>query len=92
VSAAAIVRLSRDLTHSVLYIAGTMLVMEISGMPVALEGGYSKAWLDMLYVVDCLDRFAHIWPVARQAADWLRALLVDCCPPRQLETPGDVQL
>lgn len=64
------------LTYSTLYVSGTMLVMGVS-MPSVGIAQRSEMLLKLEFVIDSLEMFGQIWPIAKQSSAALRELLAE---------------
>lgn len=59
----------------ILYVCGSMLVLQASGLPTVTDTERARAVVDLAYVQTALDEIAEVWPAANHTCGSLRQLL-----------------
>jgi hypothetical protein len=68
-----------DAQVSFLYVAGTMLVLQGSGLHQSTAGETLLARRSLGYIQRALDELADVWPAAARTAESLRKLQAEYC-------------
>lgn len=66
------------LTTSVIYVAGTTLILQASGLPTISSDERTYAIANLAFLQRVLDEFAEVWPAAARTATSLRQLQSEC--------------
>lgn len=61
--------------RSILYVCGTMLVLQASGLPTVSDEDKAKAFVDLAYLQQAMEEIAYVWPWANHTRSSLRQLL-----------------
>lgn len=69
-----------DIFTSVVYVCGTTLALQASGIPAVQEVDKRWATESLVFLQGLLDEFGEVWPAAKQTADSLRALQSESVP------------
>lgn len=61
--------------RSILYVCGTMLVLQASGLPTVSDEDKAQAFVDLAYLQTAMEEIAYVWPWANHTRSSLRQLL-----------------